>query len=56
MTLSSSASAAQGSGSGRGGGDSVASDRGITVNVEEALFRFGVTSLIAGGLDSASSS
>ena len=52
----SSASVAQGSGSGRGGGLSVASDRGMTVSMEEALFLLSVTSGIIGDLVSSSSS
>ena len=56
MTVSSSASATQGRDSGRGGGDSVASDRGMTVNTEEALFLLSATSLITGDSVSPSSS
>lgn len=50
MTVSSSASVVQGKDSGRGGGDSTASDRGMMVTVEEALFLLGAGSPIVGGL------
>ena len=56
MTVSSSASVAQGNDSGKGGGDSVASNRGTTVAMDEALFLLSTTSLIAGDLVSPSSS